>query len=133
MSLTPLTSPAAVRDYLATLLQECLGTWKDGSAAIWIGEPPSRLAPAMGCQCIIQPVPSGGQFNVSNNSRFLDQYWDCRLVNVQPRDAQQSLGTAARWLSRSPHVRSIVHIPPTPTAAEQITFRIYGPGFIKTV
>lgn len=127
------TNPAAVRDYLASLLSECLGTWKDSTPAIWIGTPPSSLAPATGCQCIIQPVPSGGQFNVSNSSRFLDQYWDCRLVNIQPRDSTQSLGTAARWLQRSPHVRSIVHIPSTPTTAEQITFRIYGPGFVKTV
>lgn len=128
-----LTNPAAVRDHLLTLLSEVLGTWKDGSKAIWIGTPPSTLAPTSGCQCIIQPVPSGGVHNVSNDSRFLDQYWDCRLINIQPRDSTQSLGTAARWLTRSPHVRSIVHIPATPTTAEQITFRIYGPGFVKIV
>jgi hypothetical protein len=131
--ITPLTHSTAVRDYLAILLYEVLGTWKDGTAAIWIGDPPSRLAPSTGCQCIIQPVPSGGAFNTSNDSRMLDQYWDCRLILIQPRDSQQSLGTAARWLSRSPHVRSIVHIPSTPTTAEQITFRVYGPGFVKMV
>jgi hypothetical protein len=125
------TSAAAARDYLKLLLIEVLGKWKDGTPAIWIGPPPSTLAPATGTQCIIQPVPIGPTYNVSRRSRFLDQAWDCRLVNIQPRDSQQSLGLAANHLSRSPLVRSVVHIPATPTTAEQLTFRLYAPGFVE--
>lgn len=130
MPIKSLTSAALVRDHIAAILTEVLGTWKDGTPAIWIGPPPARLAPATGCQCIIQPVPSGPAYNVSREARFLDQSWDCRLINIQPRDSQSSLGMAANWLSRSPHVRSMVHVPATPTTAEQLTFRIYAPGFV---
>lgn len=126
-----LTSPESIRAYLGDLLSEVLGTWKDGTPAIYVGNPPSRLAPATGCQCIIDAVPVGPTYNTSGNMRFLDRYWRCRLVNIVPADSQQSLSTAANWLSRSPHVRGITHIPATSTTAEQISFEIYAPGFVS--
>jgi hypothetical protein len=136
--LIPLTTATAVREYLLTLLDGHLGTWKDGSHALWVGEPPSHLAPATGCQCIIYPVPSGTAHNTSNDAKFLDHSWDCRLVNIVPRDSQRSLSTVAQLLNRSAHVRSVVYIPyssssdgKSPMAAEQITFRIYSPGFVE--
>jgi hypothetical protein len=128
----PITSPGEIKTYLLSILGADLGTWRDGSPAIWIGTPPSHLAPATGPQLIIAPVANGTTHS-TGDLKMVDGYFDIRVVNMVDGAIPNSLSEIARTLQRSRHIRNLMWFAASPNTAEQITARFYAPGFVAMV
>jgi hypothetical protein len=129
---TPITSPAEIKTYLLSILGPDLGTWKDGTPAIWIGTPPSHLAPATGSQLIIAPVANGSTYS-TGDLKMVDGYFDIRVVNMVDGAPPNSLSEIARILQRSRHIRNVMWFAASTNTAEQITAKFHAPGFVAMV
>lgn len=129
---TPITSPAEIKTYLLSILASDLGTWKDGTPAIWIGTPPSHLAPATGSQLIIAPVANGSTYS-TGDLKMVDGYFDIRVVNMVDGAPPNSLSEIARILQRSRHIRNVMWFAASTNTAEQITAKFHAPGFVAMV
>jgi hypothetical protein len=126
---SPLTSPTEIKAYLLAILGADLGLWKDGSPAIWIGTPPSHLAPATGPQLILAPVATGFT-STTGGLKFIDGYFELRVVNAIEGAPSNSLSEITRILQRLPQIRSVVWFPATINTAEQVTAKFHSPGFV---
>lgn len=129
---TPITSPAEIKTYLLSIIGADLGTWKDGTPAIWIGTPPSHLAPATGSQLIIAPVANGTTHS-TGDLKMVNGYFDIRVVNMVDGAPPNSLSEIARILQRSRHIRNVMWFAASTNTAEQITAKFYAPGFVAMV
>lgn len=90
------TTPAAIKDKLATLLAGELGTWSDGAntiPAIDVSPPeiPGELIPS-GLECIIQLIPKSDGQPMSGGQKFVTNRWTFYLI--QRKQGNYTLGRA---------------------------------------
>jgi hypothetical protein len=130
--MTPITSPAEIKTYLLSIIGADLGTWKDGTPAIWIGTPPSHLAPATGPQLVIAPVANGLTYS-TGDLKMVDGYFEIRVVNMVDSAPPNSLSEIARILQRSRYIRNVMWFAASTNTAEQITAKFHAPGFAPMV
>lgn len=114
-----------LRRLLTTLLASELGTYANGSTAIWVygssSQPPSS---SNGLECLVKETPDSASRATSAGYRYKPQVWEVTLRNWAKNS---NLPTAISKIERRFLVTRYTHLPATSDTLEQSRILIFDP------
>jgi hypothetical protein len=130
-----LTELNELEQRLRLLLNDELGKFSNGEAAIWKGLIIPIELKTNGVQCTIQPVKEGSVIALSAGQSFADQYWVIELVNfcVDLKSPDYlKLAIARRKLEQVfTLARTPIYQAPTDLRLERCVLHLYAPQVLN--